>query len=217
MDSRRGDAADRRLRRLPRAADAASSTTPASIMKPVFAARQEGAARVRLLRGRGRARAARGAGGASTRASPSPILIGRPEVIDDAHRAARPAHRGRAATSSWSIRTPIRATRNCWQDYHQLMARNGVTPEMRQAGSAALDTTLIGAMLLRARRRRRHALRHRRPATPQHLHMSPTSSACEPGAHVLRRDEHADAAATTRCSSATPTSTTTRPPSSSPR
>ncbi|MFV0663762.1 NADP-dependent malic enzyme [Denitromonas sp.] len=76
-----------------------------------------------------------------------PILIGRPAVI--ARRIAR-AGLDLVETRDFEIvnTEDDPRYRELWQEYHQLMARDGVTEEIARA-KMRRDTTLIGCMLLR--------------------------------------------------------------------
>ncbi|MCZ4304239.1 NADP-dependent malic enzyme [Zoogloeaceae bacterium G21618-S1] len=76
-----------------------------------------------------------------------PILIGRPAVI--ARRIAR-AGLDLVENRDFDIvnTEDDPRYRELWQEYHQLMARDGVTEEIARA-KLRRDTTLIGAMLLR--------------------------------------------------------------------
>ncbi len=76
-----------------------------------------------------------------------PILIGRPAVIE--MRLANMGLRIRSG-SDFEIVNPESDARyrDCWQAYHKLMVRRGVTPAVAKA-ELRRNNTLIGAMLLR--------------------------------------------------------------------
>ena len=213
---RRRDAADQGLRRLPRAA--------AAVRLPL---RHDHEADVRGGQGRRSARRIVYAEGEEERVLRAvqvvvdeklarPMLIGRPDVIERAHRALRPAAEGGNAISTSSIPSTTTRYRDYWQDYHRLDRAPG-----RDAGRCAkLEMrrrhTLIGAMTAPHGRGRRHALRHLRHID-LHLHYIDQVIGRRAGVNNYYAHERADAAAGARCSSATPTSTSIPTPSSSPR
>ena len=77
----------------------------------------------------------------------TPILIGRPSVIE--MRIAK-IGLNLVPERDFEIVNPESDPRyrELWAEYHQMMAREGVTPEIAKA-RMRLDTTLIGCMLLR--------------------------------------------------------------------
>ena len=111
---RRRHAADRRLRRLPRALSRFVYRSGFVDEAGVHARAKAQLEARRLRRRRGRARAARGAGGA--RRGPGAADPDRP-AGGDRERIERfgPAHAGRGAISSSSTRTTIRATASYWE------------------------------------------------------------------------------------------------------
>ena len=76
-----------------------------------------------------------------------PVLIGRPEVVSS--RIKRFGLRI-AAGKDFEIVNPESDTRyrDVWSEYHRIMGRHGVTPDVARA-RVRQHTTLIGAMLLR--------------------------------------------------------------------
>jgi malate dehydrogenase (oxaloacetate-decarboxylating)(NADP+) len=115
-------------------------------MKPVFAAAKKAPRRVVSCEGEDE-RVLRAVQAVLDEGLAQPILIGRPEVIEQAHREGRPAPRmGR----DFEVVNPDSDPRykELWQDYHGLMGRQGVTPGIARQVLRS-DTTLIGTMLLR--------------------------------------------------------------------
>ena len=109
-----------------------------------------------------------------------PILIGRP----DDRRAAAPSGwacaSGPASTSSWSIPSNDPRYDHYWGAYHQLMERRGVT-EPTARNLVRTSPTLIAALAVRLRRRRRHDRRRLRPLPHATSTTCATSSALREG------------------------------------
>ncbi len=116
------------------------------VMKPVFAAAKQAPRRVVYCEGEDE-RVLRAVQAVRDEGLAQPVLIGRPEVIDK--RIERAGLRIRAGTD-FEIVNPDSDPRyrDLWTDYHQLMGRQGVTPEMAKQALRS-DATLIGTMLLR--------------------------------------------------------------------
>ncbi|GAA0759277.1 NADP-dependent malic enzyme [Ideonella azotifigens] len=115
-------------------------------MRPVFAAAKLQPARVVYAEGEDE-RVLRAVQAVLDEGLAKPILIGRPAVI--AMRIERAGLRLKPGVD-FEVVDPEDDPRYraCWEDYHKLMGRDGVSPE---AAKAALrrSNTLIGAMLLR--------------------------------------------------------------------
>jgi malate dehydrogenase (oxaloacetate-decarboxylating)(NADP+) len=116
------------------------------VMKPVFAAAKQSPRRVIYCEGEDE-RVLRAVQAVRDEGLAQPVLIGRPDVIG--MRVERAGLRIRAGTD-FEIVNPDSDPRyrDLWTDYHQLMGRQGVTPEMAKQALRS-DATLIGAMLLR--------------------------------------------------------------------
>ena len=116
------------------------------VMKPVFAAAKESPKRVIYCEGEDE-RVLRAVQVVKDEGLANPVLIGRPEVIE--HRVLRAGLRIRAGVD-FEVVNPLSDPRyrDLWTEYHQLMGRQGITPEMAKQALRS-DTTLIGAMLLR--------------------------------------------------------------------
>ena len=116
------------------------------VMKPVFAAAKQAPRRVIYCEGEDE-RVLRAVQAVLDEGLAQPVLIGRPEVIDS--RIERAGLRIRAG-ADFEIVNPLSDARyrDLWSEYHALMGRQGVTPEMAKQLLRS-DTTLIGAMLLR--------------------------------------------------------------------
>ena len=207
MDERRRDAPDRRPRGLPRAAE--------RVRLPVRPHHEAGVRRRRRQRPSASSTPRARTSGCCARRRSSSTRHGAPDADRPAdgdrgaHRAARPALEARAATSTLVDPDSDPRYREYWRDYHRLAERKGVTPADRAARDAAplhadrRDADAHG-------RRRRACCAASSGATTATCASSITSSASAPGVKQLRGDEHAAAAASARCSSATPTSTSIR-------
>jgi malate dehydrogenase (oxaloacetate-decarboxylating)(NADP+) len=116
------------------------------VMKPVFAAAKEAPRRVVYCEGEDE-RVLRAVQAVRDEGLAHPVLIGRPEVID--LRLQRAGLRIRPGVD-FEIVNPDSDPRyrDLWMEYHQLLGRQGITPEMAKQALRS-DTTLIGAMLLR--------------------------------------------------------------------
>ena len=116
------------------------------VMKPVFAAAKEAPRRVVYCEGEDE-RVLRAVQAVRDEGLAHPVLIGRPEVIE--LRLQRAGLRIRPGVD-FEIVNPDSDPRyrDLWMDYHQLLGRQGITPEMAKQALRS-DTTLIGAMLLR--------------------------------------------------------------------
>jgi len=115
-------------------------------MKPVFAAAKQAPRRVIYCEGEDE-RVLRAVQVVKDEGLADPVLIGRPEVIE--HRLLRAGLRFRAGVD-FEVVNPLSDPRyrDLVNDYHGLMGRQGITPEMAKQ-ALRTDTTLIGAMLLR--------------------------------------------------------------------
>ncbi|NWG30226.1 MAG: NADP-dependent malic enzyme [Rhodocyclaceae bacterium] len=115
------------------------------VMKPVFAAAKQAPRRVIYCEGEDE-RVLHAVQAVKDEGLAQPVLIGRPEVIE--MRIARAGLRIRAGTD-FEIVNPLSDPRyrELCNEYHALMGRHGVTPEMAKQMLRS-DTTLIGAMLL---------------------------------------------------------------------
>ncbi|MEW6164997.1 MAG: NADP-dependent malic enzyme [Pseudomonadota bacterium] len=116
------------------------------VMKPVFAAAKQNPRRVIYCEGE-EERVLRAVQAVKDEGLAQPVLIGRPEVIE--HRLLRAGLRIRAGVD-FEVVNPLSDPRyrDLCNEYHELMGRQGVTPEMAKQALRS-DTTLIGAMLLR--------------------------------------------------------------------
>jgi len=116
------------------------------VMKPVFAAAKESPKRVIYCEGEDE-RVLRAVQVVKDEGLADPVLIGRPEVIE--HRLLRAGLRIRAGID-FEVVNPLSDPRyrDLVADYHGLMGRQGITPEMAKQ-ALRTDNTLIGAMLLR--------------------------------------------------------------------
>ena len=116
------------------------------VMKPVFAAAKQAPRRVIYCEGEDE-RVLRAVQAVCDEELAQPVLIGRPEVIE--MRIARAGLRLRAG-ADFELVNPLSDARyrELCNEYHQLMGRQGVTPDMAKQALRS-DATLIGAMLLR--------------------------------------------------------------------
>jgi malate dehydrogenase (oxaloacetate-decarboxylating)(NADP+) len=116
------------------------------VMKPVFAAAKASPRRVVYCEGEDE-RVLRAVQAVMDEGLAEPVLIGRPEVIN--HRLLRAGLRIRAGVD-FEVVNPLSDPRyrDLCSEYHQLLGRQGMTPEMAKQALRS-DTTLIGAMLLR--------------------------------------------------------------------
>ena len=208
MDSRRRDAADRRLRRLPRSSCTQFVYHSGLLMKPVFAAAKQAPKRIVYAEGEDE-RVLRAVQVVVDEGLAQPILIGRPaviaqrierfglrltagrdfELVNPGARPALPRLLDRVPPARPSARGVSQALR---------ADRDAPPPHADRRDAAA------------PRRGRRHALRHLRHASTLHLHYIDQVIGLRAGVQHLRGDERADAARRARCSSPTPTSTPTR-------
>jgi len=116
------------------------------IMRPVFAAAKQAPKRVVYAEGEDE-RVLRAVQVVVDEGLARPILIGRPDVITT--RIKRYGLRV-ASGKDFEIVNPESDTRyrEVWSEYHRIMGRHGVTPDVARA-RVRQHTTLIGAMLLR--------------------------------------------------------------------
>jgi malate dehydrogenase (oxaloacetate-decarboxylating)(NADP+) len=116
------------------------------VMKPVFAAAKAAPRKVIYCEGE-EERVLHAIQAVRDEGLAQPVLIGRPEVIE--MRIERAGLRLKAGTD-FEIVNPDSDPRyrDLWTDYHALMGRQGVTPEMAKQALRS-DPTLIGAMLLK--------------------------------------------------------------------
>jgi len=117
----------------------------AMIMRPVFEAAATAKRRIVFAEGEDE-RVLRAANAMLEETTDTPILIGRPEVIEmRAERAGLPIRPGR----DFEIVNPENDPRyrDYWGTYHELMARRGVTPEVARA-IMRTNTTAIGAVMV---------------------------------------------------------------------
>ncbi|MTH64365.1 NADP-dependent malic enzyme [Paracoccus shanxieyensis] len=117
----------------------------ALIMRPVFEAAATARRRIVFAEGEDE-RVLRAANAMLEEMTDTPILIGRPEVIEmRAERAGLPIRPGR----DFEIVNPENDPRyrDYWGTYHELMARRGVTPEVARA-IMRTNTTAIGAVMV---------------------------------------------------------------------
>ncbi|MGY0197355.1 NADP-dependent malic enzyme [Leptothrix sp. BB-4] len=115
-------------------------------MRPVFAAAKRAPARVVYAEGEDE-RVLRAVQAVLAEGMAKPILVGRPNVIQ--MRIERAGLRLKAGTD-FEVVDPEDDPRfrACWEDYHRLMGRDGVSPEAAKA-AVRRSTTLISALLLR--------------------------------------------------------------------
>ncbi|MDP1651197.1 MAG: NADP-dependent malic enzyme [Rhodocyclaceae bacterium] len=116
------------------------------VMKPVFAAAKQSPRRVVYCEGEDE-RVLRAVQAVCDEGLAQPVLIGRPEVIE--HRLLRAGLRIRAGVD-FEVVNPLSDPRyrDLWNDYHQRIGRQGITPEMAKQALRS-DTTLIGTLLLK--------------------------------------------------------------------
>ncbi len=116
------------------------------VMKPVFAAAKQAPRRVVYCEGEDE-RVLRAVQAVKDEGLAQPVLIGRPDVIEN--RVLRAGLRIRAGVD-FEVVNPLSDPRyrDLWNEYHQLMGRQGITPEMAKQALRS-DTTLIGTMLLK--------------------------------------------------------------------
>jgi malate dehydrogenase (oxaloacetate-decarboxylating)(NADP+) len=116
------------------------------IMRPVFAAAKQAPKRVVFSEGEDE-RVLRAVQVVVDEGLASPVLIGRPDVVTS--RIKRYGLRI-VAGKDFEIVNPESDSRyrEVWEEYHQVMGRRGVTPDVARA-RVRQSTTLIGAMLLR--------------------------------------------------------------------
>jgi malate dehydrogenase (oxaloacetate-decarboxylating)(NADP+) len=116
------------------------------VMRPVFAAAKAKPARVVYAEGEDE-RVLRAVQVVLDEALAKPILVGRPAVIESRIERAglrlKPGHDVDIVNPEDDPRY-----RECWEDYQQLMGREGVTPSMAKA-ALRRSNTLISAMLMR--------------------------------------------------------------------
>ncbi|GAB3629090.1 malic enzyme [Pandoraea terrae] len=121
------------------------------VMRPVFAAaraRFASAAPARIVFAEGEdERVLRAAQFVLAEGIAKPIIVGRPAVVE--MRLKKIGSRLKPGTD-FEIVNPEDDARyqRCWQAYHEIGARNGVTPEVAKAAMRK-DNTLIGAILVR--------------------------------------------------------------------
>ncbi|KGJ04612.1 malate dehydrogenase (oxaloacetate-decarboxylating)(NADP+) [Paracoccus halophilus] len=117
----------------------------AMIMRPVFEAAATAKRRIVFAEGEDE-RVLRAANAMLEETTDVPILIGRPEVIERrAERAGLPIRPGR----DFEIVNPENDPRyrDYWGTYHELMARQGVSPDIARA-IMRTNTTAIGAVMV---------------------------------------------------------------------
>ncbi|MFS4582961.1 NADP-dependent malic enzyme [Phaeobacter sp. C3_T13_0] len=117
----------------------------ALLMKPVFEAAKASSRRIVFTEGEDE-RVLRTAQGILEETTETPILIGRPEVIET--RCERLGLRIRPGTD-FQIVNPENDPRyyDYWTSYHRLMQREGVTPDLAKA-IMRTNTTAIGAIMV---------------------------------------------------------------------
>ncbi|AUR07411.1 NADP-dependent malic enzyme [Phaeobacter inhibens] len=117
----------------------------ALLMKPVFEAAKAAARRIVFTEGEDE-RVLRTAQGILEETTETPILIGRPEVIES--RCERLGLRIRPGTD-FQIVNPENDPRyyDYWTSYHRVMQREGVTPDLAKA-IMRTNTTAIGAIMV---------------------------------------------------------------------
>ncbi|MEM9344522.1 MAG: NADP-dependent malic enzyme [Pseudomonadota bacterium] len=117
----------------------------ALIMRPVFEAASTSSRRIVFAEGEDE-RVLRTAHAIMEETVDKPILIGRPEVVDQrAERLGLPIQRDR----DYELVNPENDPRyrDYWTTYHELMARRGVTPDIARA-IMRTNTTAIGAVMV---------------------------------------------------------------------
>jgi malate dehydrogenase (oxaloacetate-decarboxylating)(NADP+) len=117
----------------------------ALIMRPVFEAAATAKRRIVFAEGEDE-RVLRAANAMIEETTDAPVLIGRPEVIEmRAERAGLPIRPGR----DFEIVNPENDPRyrDYWNTYHELMARQGVTPDIARA-IMRTNTTAIAAIMV---------------------------------------------------------------------
>uniref|UniRef100_UPI0035B0E9E7 NADP-dependent malic enzyme n=1 Tax=Paracoccus sp. TaxID=267 RepID=UPI0035B0E9E7 len=117
----------------------------AMIMRPVFEAAATAKRRIVFAEGEDE-RVLRAANAMIEETTDAPVLIGRPEVIEmRAERAGLPIRPGR----DFEIVNPENDPRyrDYWNTYHELMARQGVTPDIARA-IMRTNTTAIAAIMV---------------------------------------------------------------------
>ena len=116
------------------------------VMRPVFATAKQKAARIVFAEGEDE-RVLRAAQFVLTEKIAKPIVIGRPAVIE--MRLKKMGSKLKAGTD-FEVVNPEDDPRyqRSWQLYHEIGAREGVTPEMAKAAMRKFNT-LIGAILVR--------------------------------------------------------------------
>ncbi|RKP44317.1 NADP-dependent malic enzyme [Trinickia fusca] len=115
------------------------------VMRPVFAAAKGKAARIVFAEGEDE-RVLRAAQFVLTERIAKPIIIGRPAVVE--MRLKKMGSKLKCGVD-FEIVNPEDDPRfqQCWQAYHEIGARDGVTPEVAKAAMRK-SNTLIGAMLV---------------------------------------------------------------------
>ncbi len=115
-------------------------------MRPVFAAAKSQPARIVFAEGEDE-RVLRAAQFVLLEKIAKPILVGRPSVID--MRLKKMGSKLKCG-EDFEIVNPEDDPRyqKCWQEYHEIGAREGVTPEVAKAAMRKFNT-LIGAILVR--------------------------------------------------------------------
>jgi malate dehydrogenase (oxaloacetate-decarboxylating)(NADP+) len=117
----------------------------ALIMRPVFEAAATATRTIVFAEGEDE-RVLRAANAMIEETTDRPILIGRPEVVEmRAERAGLPIRPGR----DFELVNPENDPRyyDYWSDYHRLMQRKGVTPDLARA-IMRTNTTAIGAVMV---------------------------------------------------------------------
>ena len=117
----------------------------ALIMRPVFQAAAQAERRIVFAEGEDE-RVLRAANAMIEETTDKPILIGRPEVVENrCERAGLPIRPGR----DFDLVNPENDPRyrDYWETYHGLMARRGVTPDIARAVMRT-NTTAIGAVMV---------------------------------------------------------------------
>jgi malate dehydrogenase (oxaloacetate-decarboxylating)(NADP+) len=116
------------------------------VMRPVFAAAKSAPARIVFAEGEDE-RVLRAAQFVLLEKIAKPILVGRPAVID--MRLKKMGSKLKCG-EDFEIVNPEDDPRyqKCWQEYHEIGAREGVTPEVAKAALRKFNT-LIGALLVR--------------------------------------------------------------------
>jgi malate dehydrogenase (oxaloacetate-decarboxylating)(NADP+) len=115
------------------------------VMRPVFAAAKQKAARIVFAEGEDE-RVLRAAQFVLTEGIAKPIIIGRPAVIEMRLKKMGSKLKGGV---DFDIVNPEDDPRyqQCWQAYHEIGAREGVTPDVAKAAMRKFNT-LIGAILV---------------------------------------------------------------------